>query len=222
MPTGILPNESNNAYTAGADLFKGASEGFDRFSGGLLTNINDYINPYYERVVNDTLGRMGDERTKAIGQIGDAASAAGSFGGSRHALLESDVYSEFDRNMYEYVNRANADAFSAGGNLYNADLTGQIGMSGAMSNLGNTYLGIGNQVQAQQAGYGQMQRDLVQQIMSGNAGMWNQMTSSPHSIINMLNGVMQMDPRRNAGLTTQSTTPGLFDYLSLAAQAVGG
>lgn len=229
MPqVGLLPATPDatqpppNAYTQGADWMKKAGEGYDRFSGGLLQNINDYINPYYQNVVDNTLGRMRDERERGLNQIGDAAYAGGAFGGARHGLLESDYMAQSDRNMYDYIDRANADAFSAAGNMYNADLNGQLGLSGAMTGLGGNYLNIGDRIQQQQAGYGQMAQGLMDRILQGNAGMWGQMTQSPYQIIDALNGMMSMDPRRGAGLTAGQSTPGLYDYLSLAAQAIGG
>ena len=211
-----------NAYDMSSGLLKGAASGFDRFQGGLLQNINDYINPYYQNVIDNTLGRMQDQRTKALGGIGDAAQAGGAFGGERHGLVESDLMSQMDRNMYDYVDRANADAFGAAAGMYGQDLQGQLGLSSGMAGLGNQYFGIGNALQQQQAGYGQMAQSLMDRILQGNAGAWGEMTQSPYQIIDALNGIMSMDPRRGAGLTTGQSTPGLYDYLALAAQAAGG
>jgi len=211
-----------NAYQQGADWLTRAGNQIGRFEGGLLQNINDYINPYYENVISNTLGRMGDERTTALNQVGDAAASAGAFGGSRHGLVESDVYSNFDRNMTEYVNQANVDKFNAAQGTMAQDFGMAQNMFTGMTGLGNQYLNIGNQAQTQQAGYGQMQEQLLNQILQGNAGMWGQMTQSPYQIIDALNGILSIDPRRGAGLAQQSSTPGLFDYLSLGAQAVSG
>ena len=64
--------------------------------------------------------------------------------------------------------------------------------------------------------------NLMQELLGQQSGMWDQMVNSPYQIINALNGIMQIDPRRGAGMTTGQSTPGLFDYLSLGAQAIGG
>ncbi|NKB39458.1 MAG: hypothetical protein GKR86_00100 [Ilumatobacter sp.] len=215
-------SQGGTAYDQSADLFGKASGGLDRFQGGLLGNINDYINPYYENVVNDTLGRMRDERTRSLGAVGDAATNAGAFGGSRHGLLESDVYAQFDRNANEYANRAASDAYTAGIGAYGQDLQGQLGLSGMQGQLGQQLFGVGNTIQNQQAGWGQVQQDMMNRILGGGADMWNQGVNSPYQIIDVMNAILGGDPRRGAMSGQTSSTPGLFDYLSLGAQAIGG
>ena len=58
-------------------------------------NIGRYMNPYNDEVVNRTLGDLDEARRLQMGQAGANATASGAFGGSRHALRESENNSNF-------------------------------------------------------------------------------------------------------------------------------
>ena len=58
-------------------------------------DIGRYMNPYNDEVVNRTLGDLDEARRLQMGQAGANATASGAFGGSRHALRESETNSSF-------------------------------------------------------------------------------------------------------------------------------
>lgn len=209
-------------YTTSADLLTQAQTGANQFQGSLLGSINDYVNPYYDQVISNTLGRMQDDRTQTLNQVGDAAAAAGAFGGSRHGIVESQVYDDYNRNMSEYADGAYANAYNNATALQNQDFAQQMQLSGMNQNLGNTYLGIGNAIQNQQSTYGTQEQNLLQTILSGGQQEWASMMEHPYQIIDALNAALSLDPRSGAGSAQQSSTPGLFDYLSLAAGTATG
>ncbi len=83
-----------NVYDYAAQYLKDAGSTYGAAATGqpILSSMNSYINPYYDEVLNSTISRMRDERDMTLDQIGANATAAGAFGGSRHGLVESQVY----------------------------------------------------------------------------------------------------------------------------------
>lgn len=59
--------------------------------------INSYLSPYTDDVVNASMGDLNRQRLMAVNGIGDAATAAHAFGGSRHGVAEGITNSEFAR-----------------------------------------------------------------------------------------------------------------------------
>ena len=57
----------------------------------------------------------------------------------------------------------------------------------------------------------------MQQILSGGAGIFEQFQNNPYQMIDMMQALLVGDASRAQGKTTQQSTPGMFDYLSLAS-----
>lgn len=214
------PNQVTNPFEQSAGLLSGAGGIYkDIASGGFLQNINDYIDPYYNQVLDSVLGRMDRNKNLAVNQIGDQATAAGAFGGSRHGVAEGTLIGEYNRNVGDVTNQIASQAFNTAlDRLTNNQFTAASGMQ----NLGGNLFQIGQNVAGQQAQAGQMQQDLMNLILGGGQQQFAELMNSPNSLLNMFSAILTSDPRNNAGQTEAKSTPGLFDYLSLFAQAAGG
>lgn len=187
--------------------------------GGSLQNINEYMNPYYDQVLQSVLGNMETNKQLGMNQIGDAAGASSAFGGARHGLQEGQFLGEHSRAVGDVSGNLLMNQFdNAADRAYRDQTTGAQGLT----QLGNQYYGIGNDIADRQMGQGGMQQDLMQQILSGGSDQFNQFMQNPYQMIDMLQSLLSGDARRGQGSNTQQSTPGLFDYLSLGAQAIGG
>jgi len=116
--TGIL--DLNNPF-AGDSVTKGmggfqeqsvTDEGFD---------INPYMNPYTDTVIDRTAADM--QRQNAITQLQDrtAMTQAGAFGGSRDALMRAEAASNLSRNIGDMSAEQRAAAYNAGIGQFNLE-----------------------------------------------------------------------------------------------------
>ena len=90
---------ATNPFDASAGLLDQASGAYGGLlePGGSLQNINEYMNPYYDQVLQSVLGNMETQKNIGMNQIGDQATAASAFGGGRHGLQEGTFLGEHSR-----------------------------------------------------------------------------------------------------------------------------
>ena len=223
-----------NAYDMSAGLLNKTAGMYDNIAGmtapenNVLQNVNSYMNPFYDQVINSTLGRMDINREKTLGRIGDQAQAAGAFGGSRHGVMEgeflgqdqmnrSDMIANMQMQNYNQGLQNSRQDWNADREDWRAQVQNQFGAAQGNTQLGSQYFNIGNAVADRQNQAGSQQQALLQMLLSGGADRFNEMVNQPSEMINLFAALNSGDPRQNAGTNTQSSTPGLFDYLSLAA-----
>lgn len=223
MITANNKSQSSTAPTAYESASGNLSGASDIYAGlnkeGSLANINKYINPYYQNVMDTVLGRMKEGHTQDMMAIGDQASAAGAFGGSRHGVVEGMANRDYNRNVSDTMTQISSQAFeSAADRAYRDKVTAAQGMTG----LGNDYFNIGRTLGQDQMDQGNMQQNLLQQILSGTSGKFQDWMNEPYKAIDMFKSLLGADARRGNATSTQQSTPGLYDYLALAAQAYGG
>lgn len=220
----IMQQTPPSAPAIGSNPFEQSSDLLDRAGGvyggiaegnPIADSMNAYLDPYYKEVISDVTGRALDRRDQDLMRVGDQAVAGGAFGGARHGLVESQVMSEYDRNINEMTNSMLSDRFNTAASLGQSDVMARLQAAGAMEGLGGNLYGIGQDLNDRQMASGNMQQQLLQQILGGASGQFDQYMNSPYQMIDLLNATLGSDPR-NAE-RTQSSTPGLFDYLSLGA-----
>ena len=213
----------NNAFDASASLLgKAADKTDDLFSGaGSLRNINNYINPFYEQVLDRTLGRMDTNFQHQLNQIGDQAAAAGAFGGGRHGIVEGQAYGQHNLNVGDVTANIQQQAYNDAAGRATQDY--MAGITGT-TNLADNYFGKGMATTNLNTQQGSMQQALIQQLLTGGQRGYNAAMQQPFDMLNLYAALLQGDPRNNAGSAnaTQEYNPGLFDFLSLGAQAIGG
>lgn len=145
------------------------------------TDLSAYVNPYENTVVNNTLSDL--DRARQLQQQGSGANAtaAGAFGGSRHALREA----EDNRNFYDQAAKTAATLRQAGfnnaqqmgltdiGNTLRADLANQSTNLQADSLTANLaqQTAIANQAAANQAALFNAQQAQAAQMANQNAGL---------------------------------------------------
>lgn len=258
---GMLPDSvTQEGVTAG-------SYGPDNIGQSIMGSMNDYIDPYYNQVLDAALGKMSDAHAVNVNNIGANAESAGAFGGARHALLESEANSNYGENVGNLTNQVKSQAFGQALNQANnvtgmemgrgQYLTGlqaqldqsknsfdanaalslgmatpgifgqgwQLGTGAAttgaqgVANMGQNYYSIGNDITNQQAQQGAMQQQLLQAILSGGDASYQQYMQNPYQAMDLMSALLNSDPRNNniTSTGTQSYTPGMLDYASLAA-----
>lgn len=211
------PSAGTNPFEKSSDYLDAAGGVYGGIAGGnpIADSMNAYLDPYYKEVISDVTGRAMDRRNQDLMQVGDNAAASGAFGGARHGLVESQVMSDYDRNINEMTNSMLSDRFNTAANLGQSDVLARMQAAGGLQGLGGQMYDIGQDLNDRQMASGTMQQQLLQSILSGASGQFDSYMNNPYQMIDLLNSTLGADPRKAEG--TQTSTPGLFDYLSLGA-----
>jgi len=208
------------------------------------SQMGNYTNPYESQVVQATLRDIGGAQQQAMNQIGQQASAAGAFGGSRHGIAEAESNkafnqqaldaaarmrsqgfntaigaSQFDVGNQMNVNAANVGAINAAQqqNIANqmAGNQARLGAAQQMAGLGQQSFGYGQAIQNQQMQQGAMQRNLMQQLINAGKQQFGGYAGQPNQAMNtFMSGISGMP---NMGGQQSGYNPGLFNYLQFGA-----
>jgi hypothetical protein len=141
-------------------------------AASLLDNLDAYMNPYTDRVVDTSLA--GFDRDRNLTRQQQALDLAGdeTFGGSGGSILRALTEGELGLSRGQLESGLRADAFNTGAMLSNQDADRRQGMSLANLNAQNTF-GLAN-MDAQNSGaqFNASQRDgALQRQMAGAAGL---------------------------------------------------
>jgi hypothetical protein len=127
--------------------------------GKTAGTIGSYMNPYTEKVKDAALADLEAARLTAIGQLGDRATAAKAFGGSRQGVAESLTNLGFAKQAGTLGTELNERAFNQAMAMQQADIARrsaadianqQAGLQGAQLRLGGASQ-LGNLAAQQQA-----------------------------------------------------------------------
>ena len=236
-----------NINTASAQALYGAGRGTGQAMGytpqqvqaGQLatTNLAQYQNPYTQQVIDASAQDVLRNAQLGLNQLSGQAQRAGAFGGSRHGVAMGEI----GRGVAQQLGQQSAQLRQAGfnqaqqmaqqdiANRMQSDLANQqaglqgaqfrLGAASQLGNLGNLGFGIGQQINQNLQQQGAMQRALQQQLIDTAQNRFQQYTQYPQSTIGYLSQALGSAP--NVGTTTQARQPGLFDYLTLGATALG-
>lgn len=129
-----------------------------------------YMNPYQSQVTDNTVAQMGRDDAKQLATQNDQFTAAKAYGGTRQAVLDSDLEAQQGRAMGDYRAQANAQAYSQGQQQFDSDRTYNLGsyqglmqaLATAPRNTTTTGTSNGTDTQTQNAG-------LLNQLLGGAA-----------------------------------------------------
>ena len=96
----------------------------------------------------------------------------------------------------------------------------RFGAAGQMGNLGQQAFGTSQAIQQQQMQQGLMQQGLQQQLIDAARGQYAGYTGAPQQSLGLPLAALGATPVPQT--TTQSMKPGLFNYLQLGANVIGG
>jgi len=216
----------------------------------IQSGIQGYMNPYTDDVINRTMDDMNRMRgIQQVGIEGSAAQAE-AFGGSRQGLVESELNRNFmqqtgdmSANMRNLAygqaanlsgqdisnmmtsGFANQNAANQGGQFNAAMRNQQFGNmmegAGALGDLSQQAFGFGQDITQQQSQSGLMQQALNQSILNQGSSLYSGYAQSPEQALQLRLQALGQMPGSQTGSSTQSSEPGMFDYLGLAAGLAG-
>ena len=170
-------------------------------------NIGQFMNPYTSQVINRTGADMLRQAQIAQNQLGAQATQARAFGGSRHGVAEGTMMGDYGRAFGDMAAQQRQQGF-------NTALNAAQQQQGMMSQLAGQGFGFGQAINQQQMMQGEQQRAMMQQLIDAARGQYAGYTGAPMA---SLSAPMAALGASNMGqqTTTQSQSPGLFNYLSL-------
>ena len=242
-PAPTAATEPKSLFDTSLDYMKRSAEGTETLASytpetvtaGTLpgVDISQYMDPYTQQVIDTSLADL--ERQRLIQQqgIGAQAQAAGAFGGSRMGIQEAMTNEAFARQAGTLAAGLRSAGFTQAQNLAQTDLARQLqadqlnqaaGLSGAQFQLGayNQLGGMGltgynlankqmNQFMANEAMKQGLQTNLYGQQVGQATGFFGQ----PVQSLPYVSAALGASPMPQT--TTQSRSPGAFDYLTLGA-----
>ena len=203
-PAAAAPGQPN-VFTQAAGAYNTALQG---------PNISQFMNPYTQEVMNRTAADINAAQQQAMNQLGQQASTAGAFGGSRHGIAEAQTNAGFTKQLADTSANLNMQGF-------NTALGAAQNQQQMMSNLAQQGFGFGQSLNQQQMQQGALQQAMQQMLIDAAKGQYAGFTGAPGQALTL---PMAAVGAANMGQQTQTTTnqPGLFDYLSLAAGTAAG
>ena len=206
-------NQSSQAYNA-------ALGGTGAIAAGQGPNIGQFFNPFTQAVTNTTLRNLGSAQQQAMNQIGQQASAAGAFGGSRHGVAEAQTNEAFVQQAADTLANLNQQGFNTALGAAQQQQQTQLGALGQLANLSQQGFNYGQAIGQQQAAQGTQQQAINQALIDAARAQYSGFTGAPSQSLQLPLAALGAVP--TAGTTTTSGgSPGLLGYLTAGASLLG-
>ncbi len=190
-------------------------------------NLNQYMNPYTDQVIDQSLANLETARQKAIGQGQTNAMNAGAYGGSRHGVADSLTNQAFAKQADQMATNLNMQNYNQAMNqLNNQNQMGlnvaqnQMAGAGALSGLANLGFGMANQLDDKAYNRSEAQRMLQQQLVNQAQQQYGGFTGAGQQGLSALLSSLGIIPNQSSQTVTKNQ--GLFDYLTLLAMTKMG
>lgn len=190
------------------------------------TDLTQYTNPYETQVVQNTMGDMDRQRQIEANQLAAQASARGAFGGSRDALMQSELSRNYGQQMGNMAAQMRQAGFQNAQQMASKDIaTGLAGSqnrqqaANTLGNLSNLGFGAGMALNDQSFQQGGLVQGINQMLMDAAQSQYAGYQNAPANAISQTSGAISATPAPMSQTQTNTKNPGLFDYLTLAATA---
>ena len=228
IPQNIYQQANTGITKAGQAAMTGTQFSPMAITAPSAATMNQYSNPYETGVINQNLADIERSRLLAQNNMGAQATAANAFGGSRHGIAESETNRGFaDRAAamsgqlrQQGYNTSQQMARQAQMQNQQAQLQGQqqrMGAANQLGNLANLGFGMGQQINSQMQQQGLQQQAVQQAVIDAAKARYAGYTAQPNQSLNMPLQALGAAPYNTNATESSTYSPGLFDYLTLAA-----
>ena len=239
LPGGQTAPPNINSLAAqgiqGAGMGTAQGVGYQPLSVGALSQseLAPYMNRYTQQVVDANQADILRGANIGLDQLGAQAQNAKAFGGSRHGI----AMSEMGRGVADMLGQSSAELRQAGfqnaqqmaqqSQLANqqTDLQAQgqrMGAAGQLADISNLGFGMGQTVNRNLSTQGAQQQALQQALFDAAQQQYQGFVNHPAQGLGYVTGALNAKPVGTPNTVTQTKTPGLFDYLTLGANAYTG
>ena len=194
----------------------------------LQGNIQDYMNPYQDEVINRSIDDAGRSFQQNMNGISANAVGAGAFGGSRQGVAEGVAAAENARNVGDMSAQLRAQGFDTASGLLNQDITrdmqGQQMRQDAGTNLaniaqaGNT---MNNQNTTLAATLGEQQRQVAQSKLQESYAKWQDAQQADLRNLNLRLAAVGATPYGSTQTQTSTAAGGGNSGMSIMGGVLG-
>jgi len=189
------------------------------------TNLSPYTNPYNQQVIQATQGDILRNAQIAENALNYQAGQAGAFGGSRHGVALGEFGKGVMQNLGTQTAAMRQQGYQNAQSMAQQDIQNRMAQAQQLAGLGQQSFGYGQQIQSGLAQQGQAQQALQQAMIDASKAQYAGYQNAPVSSLGYVSAALGATPVPMS--STQQTTggtqrqPGLFDYLTLGATAMG-
>ena len=176
-------------------------------------NVNQFMNPYQQQVVDATIRDVGNAAQIGLNNIGAQAQRSGAYGGSRQGVMEAEALKGFNQQALDQVSRLNQQGFN---NAMNNAFRSASGLQG----IGSQAFNMGQAINQQQMRQGAMQQQLMQNLINAGKNQYNQFASAPSNKLCLPLAALGATPLPETQTTDRQL--GIMDYLTAGAQMYAG
>jgi hypothetical protein len=210
----MAPQPGFNVNQASAGALQGAIGGTQRAMQGPL-QVGAYANPYTSAVIDRTQQDIERQRQMSMNTLGAQATAANAFGGSRQGVAEGVMAGEYGRMAGDMAAQQRQANYSQALQAAMADRQARLGAASQLGGLGQQAFQTGQTIQQNQLQQGLLQQGMQQALIDAAKQQYAGYTASPMQSLSAPLAALGATPTPQT--TTQSQSPGLFNYLQLGA-----
>jgi len=201
------PAMTMNPYQGAAQATMQAGQGFAN------PNVNQFMNPFNDAVVDKTLRDVGSAAQMGLNNIGAGAQRAGAYGGSRQGIMEAEALKGFQQQALDKVGALRQQGFD---NAMNNAFRSAQGLQG----VGSQAFNMGQAINQQQMQQGSMQQQLMQNLINAAKNQYGQYANAPMNKLQLPLAALGAAPVPQT--QTQERQLGIMDYLTAGASAMAG
>lgn len=199
------------AFTGLANL---AGQG-PTFTPGTITNqgtAQNYMNPYLQSALQPQIDELTRQAQIQKQDIRGQLAKAGAYGGSRQAVMESELNRNLNDQIAQTLNQGYMNAYNQASNQFNTEQN--LGMQAANQNYGQQLQGLGALMNA-----GQTQRDIEQQGIVADYKQFEQERMDPYKNTQFMQSLLQGLPLGAQSYNYQA--PSAFNQFMSTAGGIG-
>ena len=201
------PAMTMNPYQGAAQATMAAGQGFAN------PNVNQFMNPFNQNVVDKTLRDVGNAAQMGLNNIGAGAQRAGAYGGSRQGIMEAEALKGFQQQALDKVGALRQQGFD---NAINNAFRSAQGLQG----VGAQAFNMGQAINQQQMQQGSMQQQLMQNLINAAKNQYGQYANAPMNKLQLPLAALGAAPVPQT--QTQDRQLGIMDYLTAGASFMTG
>lgn len=165
-PNNFTPADINSDQTAAANLIRQGYTNIDPSSFNSM--LSTFTNPFEDQVVNKTINDIRTTGNGLLSDLGSGATAAGGFGGTRQAALESDLI----KNLSQQAGDASAQIRSANYNTATQNALNAINSNNSLQSQHQQDLsGLGDFLQSYQTQVKQAPQSAINYLLTAAQGV---------------------------------------------------
>lgn len=196
---------TNNLNAGQADL-NSASGAYKTLQDptAMASQIQGYMNPYVDQVVNKSMGALQDQNTQSLMANQDKAVAAKAFGGTRGAIVDAVTNAQTNKASGLLASQLYGDAYDKASSTATGNIT--AGAAG-LTNTGNSDQANMLKQYTALSGVGTQQQQQQQNVDNAAKAKFDEANNKDVTDLNLRLSALGMTPYQTQSTVNSTTTP---------------